>query len=56
MGNIVEDWKFMSKFMKTPPAVAELPLNRPLIMECRWYFYSGITDIFKYLKIYLILL
>ena len=20
-------------------------------MECRWYFYSGITDIFKYLKI-----
>ena len=25
-------------------------------MECRWYFYSGITDIFKYLKISLILL
>ena len=23
-------------------------------MECRWYFYSGITDIFKYLKISLI--
>ena len=24
--------------------------------RCRWYFYSGITDIFKYLKISLILL
>ena len=23
-------------------------------MECRWYFYSGITDIFQYLKISLI--
>ena len=23
-------------------------------MECRWYFYSGITDILKYLKISLI--
>ena len=25
-----------------------------LHMECCWYFYSGITDIFKYVKISLI--
>ena len=24
---------------------------RHLSMECHWYFYSGITDILKYLKI-----
>ena len=27
---------------------------KPKRMECHWYFYSGITDIFKYLKISLI--
>ena len=31
-----------------------MSLYRPTIMECHWYFYSGITDIFKYLKISLI--
>ena len=31
-------------------------VKRQSFMECRWHFYSGITDIFKYLKISLILL
>ena len=32
--------------------ISEIELQ--ISMECHWYFYSGITDIFKYLKISLI--